>query len=105
MAKFTLFVHIQEGFKDDIVIVKVNENDVIVKEHITSSPLVGPAASFSIHVNEGLAIVKALVPHRNLQGSLEFQVDSDIYLGISIVESNGQEKIGFIKGERPFGYF
>lgn len=104
MAKFTLFVDIQEGFKDDTVIVKVNGNDVFKKEHITTSLLEGPAASFSIDVNEGLAIVKAVVPHRNLQGSQEFQVDSDIYLGISIIESDRQEKIRFITRDRPFGY-
>jgi hypothetical protein len=105
MVKFTCYVHIQEGFKDDTVIVRVNGNDVFMKEHITTSRLLGPAASFSICLNEGLAVVIALVPHRNLQGSLELQVHSNIHLGISIIDSRGQEKISFIKGDRPFVYF
>jgi hypothetical protein len=105
MARYTLYVDIQQGFKDDTVIVKVNGNDVFAKEHKTTSPLVGPAASSSIPIDEGLAMVQALVPHRNLQGSLEFQVDSDIYLGISINKSNEKERIGFLKGDRPFDYF
>lgn len=104
MAKFTLFVDIQEGFKDDTVIVKVNGNDVFMKEHITTNLLYGPAASFSTDIIEGLAIVKALVPNRNLQGSQEFQVHSDIYLGISIIEYDGQEKIRFITSDQRFGY-
>ncbi|HEX5977385.1 MAG TPA: hypothetical protein VFY68_08920 [Nitrososphaeraceae archaeon] len=105
MAKFTLFVDIQEGFKDDTLIVKVNGNDVFVKEHITTNLLYGPAASFSTDINEGLARMEAVVPHRNLQCSYEFQVDSDMYIAISIIDPDGQENIRFISSDHPFGYF
>jgi hypothetical protein len=47
MAKFTLFVDIQEGFEDDTLIVKVNANEVFMRERMTTKLLRGPAASFS----------------------------------------------------------
>jgi hypothetical protein len=104
MAKFTLFVDIQEGFEDDTVIVKVNGNEVFMRERITTKLLRGPAASFSSDINEGLAKVETVVLNRNLQGSHEFQVNSDIHIGISIIEPDGQEKIRFITSDHPFGY-
>jgi hypothetical protein len=120
--KFTLLVDIQEGFNDDTVIIKVNGKDVFTKEHVTTSLLAGPAASFSTKIEsrqeEGSRlIVTALVPTRNnLQDSHELDLENnsnsagEIYLGISIIgggELSGygkEEKIRFIASDHPFGY-
>ena len=91
------------GFVDDTVNVTVGGNEVFRKEHITTTLQVGLAASFTVHLNNGPVEVIVSIPTKNLVGSFKFTVDSDSYLGISIIN---HEHYGdnIIVARDPFGY-
>lgn len=105
MAKLT--VDIQEGFRGDSVVVKVDGKVAFSKDGVTTQLLRGPAAAFSTEVNDSGRPVKlhVIVKTRNLEGSKEYRVNEDMHVGISIEESGsggGKEEIVFREG--PFGY-
>jgi hypothetical protein len=103
--KFTLIIHFQEGFLDDTVILMLNSKEVYRKEHLTTSLLRGPTASFFTDIEKGVVHVMVSIPSKDLSDSTTFTIRSNKYLGISIVDPQYYGcNIRFIVSTEPFGY-
>jgi hypothetical protein len=96
----TLTIDLQEGFRDDKVVLYVNDKEVYRKNQVRTKRLLGMAASFTAEVETGPVNVEIRVETQDLAETLPLQVSSDTYLGISVV--NGM--IDSIVSEEPFGY-
>ena len=100
-----LQIDIQEGFEDDLVIVRVNGTEVFREEGVTTKLLLG-ATDFTsdnaprVQVPEGSVDVEVLVPSKNLSRTISVQASQKTYLGVSIQDG----KIHFIELDKPFGY-
>ena len=95
-----LYLDLQEGFSDDIVIVMINGNEMIREKHLTTSLLTGFAKSFKVQVEAGSIDLDASIPSRGINGSIKLIAESKTYIGISILD----EQISFIESREPFGY-
>ena len=98
----TLTVHLHEGFDDDTVILSVNGEEVIRKEHVSYSPLLGYAdVSFERQVDPGPVKLRVHLPERDQSASIELELDGDTYLGVSVVGGEIQFTPPSVE---PFGY-
>jgi hypothetical protein len=90
----TLFVHFQEGFKDDTIVLWVNGKEVFHKEHITTKGVLGRADECNVKVKSGQVNIEAIIPQKEITKTITLKVLSNTYLGISIVD-------GIIEFTRP----
>lgn len=95
-----LGIDLQEGFASDVAIVMINGKELFREEHLTTRLVIGLAKSFTVQVEEGMVDVKVLVPTKEIDGSVKLKVESDRYIGISIVDG----KISFNVLREPFYY-
>jgi hypothetical protein len=95
-----LYIDLQEGFTDDTVIVKVNQEEVFNKHDVQTKLLLGYADTFEVEVPAGLTKVEIAVPTKKLSQTIELSVSKTTYLGVSIQV----ERIEHLVSETPFGY-
>ncbi len=95
-----LTVALQDGFAEDLVIVRINRAEIFRKEDVTTKLLLGYAESFTMQVPEGQVDVEILVPLRNLSETIVVPVSTTAYLGLSIQD---REIVHRLSNE-PFGY-
>jgi len=93
----SLYVNLQDGFADDLVVVRVNGTEAFRKEGVRTSLLRGYADSFQTQIAGGPANVEVIVPSRNLSKNITVRKP---YLGISILEDD----VDYIERGEPFGY-
>ncbi len=95
-----LRIDLQDGFTEDLVIVRVNGTEMFRKESVTTKLLLGYADSFQAQIPEGSADVEIVVPSRDLSKSVSVQVSQQYYLGVSIRD----RAIEFLARDEPFSY-
>lgn len=96
-----LGIDFQDGFADDTVIVKINENEVLRKEHVSTSLLLGLASTFRTEVTSARVDVKVEILTKNVERTITLDILGDVYLGVSVTNSI----IDYMISEEPFGYF
>ena len=97
-----LHIALQEGFKDDVVSVKVNGDEVYRNEHVKTRTQIGYADSFELELQEGLHEVEVALPERKLERKMVMPVSNTVYLGVTISVSTSA--IVFRIEDTPFGY-
>ena len=100
-----LQVDIQDGFEDDLVVVRVNGKEEFREDGVTTKRLLGGTDFTSdnaprVQVPEGTVNVEVLVPSKNLSGTISVQASQNTYLGVSIQDG----KIHYMEVDKPFGY-
>jgi hypothetical protein len=95
-----LVVNLQDGFADDLVLIRVNGLEVFRKEGVRTKLLLGYADSFEIQVPEGPVSVEVILLSRNLSETILLQVTKAVYLGLSIHDGRIDHRIS----NEPFGY-
>jgi hypothetical protein len=101
----TLVINLQEGFTDDMVVLRVNNKEVFRQEHITSNILIGLATVFTMQATSGEVHVDVIIPSKDLVDNYKFIIESKAYLGISIIEpKSSNRKIKFYLSREPFFY-
>jgi hypothetical protein len=101
-----LAVDLQDGFSDDIVLVKINNEEIFRKEHVTSDLRIGLATRFTTNLGCGEVQVQVTIPTKNLTGKYKFIMNSKTHLGISITEPDSStQKVSFLQSQEPFSYF
>lgn len=93
----SLYANLQDGFTDDLVVVRVNGTEAFRKEGVRTSLLLGYADSFHTQITGGPANVEVIVPSRNVSKKISVRKP---YLGVSILEG----EIDFIERGEPFGH-
>src|SRR4051812_37526516 len=79
-----LHVNLQEGFTGDAVDVKVNGQDAIHKEAVTTKRMLGLATSSEIEVPEGTVNIEIKVPTKKISKTFTLRPSESPYLGVSI---------------------
>ncbi len=98
-----LHVAFQEGFMDDIVVVRVNGKEVCRKPNVKTRLQIGYADSCEVDVRENMVNLEVVLPLRSLTKSIPvvFDRSAPVYLGLSITpEGRISERIS----REPFGY-
>lgn len=80
-----LRVDFQDGFSDDTVIIKINGNEVHTATNVTTDVALSYAAYFEDRFQSGKMEFEIHVPTKNLKHSFTFDLEMDMYLGISIL--------------------
>jgi hypothetical protein len=100
-----LHIDLKDGFQDDTVIIKVNNNEELKKEHITTDLRISLATKFTTNVASGEVILQVNIPSKNLADSYKFTANTETYIGISIMDPGlPNEKIQFSISDEPFAY-
>jgi hypothetical protein len=98
----TLHIDFREGFWDDTVVVRVN-NEEYHKPHLRTRLQIGYAGSLEVDVRESTVDVEIVVSPRGLSKSIPIAFDESdtVYLGISVTaEGEISERVSY----EPFGY-
>jgi hypothetical protein len=101
IAMISLVIDLQDGFSNDTVIVKVNDQEVFRKRNVNTDYALGRADSVEIPIHQGQVVVEVDVPSRRLSDTLVLESTNTVYLGISIVE----DRIDFRISDKRFLYF
>ena len=98
----TLAIHLHEGFVDDTVVLSLNGEEVLRKQHVTYSPLLGYAdVSFERQVQPGRIRLQLQLPERGRTASMDLELQSDTYIGVFVADG----EIQFTPPSQvPFGY-
>jgi hypothetical protein len=94
-----LVIALQRGFVDDLVVVRVNDQEVFRKEGVKTKLLLGYADSFEAQAPEGPANVEVILPTRDLAETIVLQLTKVVYLGLSIHDGRIDHRIS----HEPFG--
>jgi len=97
-----LHVDFQEGFLDDAVVVRVN-NEEYRKPRVRTRLQTGYADSLEVDVRESKVDVEVILPSRGLSKSIHVVFDKSdaVYLGLSVTaEGEISERVSY----EPFGY-
>ena len=94
----TLRISLQDGFRDDGVVVLVNGDEVYRNDHVTESLLTGLSDETSVEVGEGPVRIDCEVPTQGLARSEVIDATATPYLGIAIVDGG----IEFRPSPAPF---
>ena len=101
MVKMALLhIALHEGFNDDTVMILVNSKEVFNKPNVKTKLQIGYADSIEVNIQEVSVNVKVILPLRNLSESIDLQVSTSVYLGVSA--SPG--RINYRISHNPFGY-
>lgn len=97
-----LHVHLQDGFADDVVVVRVQGTDILSAEAVSSSLLTGLAAETQVPVEAGRVVVKVSIPRRRLEAEhvMTVAAGEERWLGVDVDDG----RISFIDSDRPFFY-
>ncbi len=98
----TLHIDFQEGFLDDTVVVRVN-NEEYHKQDIRTRLQTGYAGSLEVDVRQSMVHVEVVLPSRGLSKSIPvvFDKTDTTYLGLSVTaEGEISERVSY----EPFGY-
>ena len=102
----TLSIHLQDGFQNDTVILEINNKEVFKEEHITTDLRTALAKGFTTNVSSGKVTLNVNVTTKNLVDNYKFIIDSETYIGVSIMEPESpNKKINFSLSKEPFMYF
>jgi len=95
-----LHIALQEGFSGDTVVVRVNGEEVFRKKDVKTRLQIGLADSVELNIAEGPTQVEVLLPAKKLSESVELDVSTPTYVGVSIVDGKITVRISDV----PFGY-
>jgi hypothetical protein len=97
-----LIVVLQRGFADDAVTVRVNGEVVFAEAGVTTKLMRDYATSFQSEVPGGLVNLEILVPTRNLAQSYDWNLETTLYVGLSIALDGSTLECRTT--DRPFAY-
>lgn len=94
----------ESGFKNDTVIIKVNDQQVFNRKGITTKMQLGYAGSAKINVMEGDIRFEIFLPEKSLSKTIFLESISDpIALILSIEKNSISNKISFEPGKIGYG--
>ncbi len=96
-----LVIDIQDGFLEDTVAIKVDNEEIFYKKDVNTDYSLGRADSVEVQVSEGTINVEITVLSRHISGVISIKVSAKIYLGVSIVDN----KIDFKISDEMFLYY
>lgn len=99
-SKALIRIDLQKGFKDDVVIVKVNQKEFFRKEGLSTMAVLGVADSFEVDVPKGTYSIEVSLPLRNIHGEIRLDASKTAFLGVSIEG----ERVNYNISQKEFTY-
>lgn len=84
----SLTINLEEGFRDDTVVLKVNESEVLRRTGVSTDLSAGLAGSVEVQVPEGSIHLQISVPTKSLFRALELQVVADLSVRVSVMDGS-----------------
>ena len=95
-----LHVALQDGFDDDTVVVRVNDEEVFRQEGLSTDYRISLAEDFEVPRAEGPLRLEVELPDRDLAGALDIDAEGTVYVAVSVEEG----ALTFRLSDAPFGY-
>ena len=95
-----LHVALQEGFDNDNVLMRLNDEPIYESAGVTTDLRVGRADALEVPLKEGRLRLSVSLPDRDLTGSVVIRSTNTVHVGVS-VEGDAVE---FTVSDQPFGY-
>lgn len=95
----TLTVALQDGFEDAAVVVRVDGDDVLREDAVTTDVRIGLARSVEVSVGALPATVEVDLPRAGVSGATTVEAGA-LYLGVSVRDG----AVVFRRSSEPFGY-
>lgn len=95
-----LFIHLQEGFDNDLVVIKVNGKEKFRNKQVTTKMLLGYAEVVELQLSDAAAKVQITLPQKKLTQSIDLPQSADAHIAVSIVD----KQINYQVSDQPFGY-
>ncbi len=95
-----LSISLQDGFQDDLVILRIDGHEVLRQEHVSTKLLLGYAETLVLEVAVGQHQVEILLPQKNLRATIPLHLTAAIYIGVSVAAG----KIDYLVSSTPFGF-
>jgi hypothetical protein len=99
-AMETLQIDLQEGFANDQVIIKVNDQEIF-RESVTTNLMHGFAASMETQVPRGFTTIDVQVPTKGLSKTILVDMTRILHVGIAIRDGIIEYRVS----DEPFPYF
>lgn len=96
-----LTIDLQDGFKDDLVTVKVNGKEVLGGGRISTEFQIGWAKRLEVEVEENHAVVDISISTKKQSKEIKIELSGHTYLGLSLTPTND---IDVRISSEPFGY-
>jgi hypothetical protein len=94
-------VDLQDGFKDDTVVISARGRELLRKEGVTTRFQIGMAKSLQVRVPEGEITLEVEVPTKNRRASVPIDTSKPVCVGISLTTEG---ELDVRVQEQPFGY-
>lgn len=95
-----LSIALQDGFEEDLVVVRVNGDEVLRRPAVTTDIRIGLAYSFDVRAERLPADLVVEVPTRGVSGRTTVEASGPLYVGASVVGGAVQFRVS----QNPFGY-
>lgn len=97
----TLKIELQEGFRGDAVVIRVNGSEILQEDHVKTKLQIGFAAAITATVPDGKATVEVVLPAAGISGKIEPEVTAPTWVGVSL---DSARVLHFKISQTPFGY-
>lgn len=97
----TLVIDLQDGFKDDTVVLRAGGEEVFHKHGVNTDYAIGRADSFQTEVPEGCVVIVVDVLSRDISGTIALVASGTVYLGISLLDQEITHRVS----DEMFRYF
>jgi len=95
-----LHVALQEGFDNDDVLIRLNDEPIYESTGVTTDLRIGRADAVEVPLGDGRLRLSVTLPDRDISGSLVVQGTDTIYVGVSVKV----DAVEFTVSDQPFGY-
>jgi len=95
-----LHLAFQEGFEDDIVVVRIDGKEIYRKEHVTTRYQINYADSFELNVEEESVNVEILIPAKELSKKFSVKIANAVYVKVLVRKG----EIKYYVSDKPLRY-
>lgn len=99
-SAIVLSLALQEGFDGDEVAVRVNGEEVLRRDDVTTDVRIGLAFTAGLDLGRLPAVVEVEVPTQSISGQTTLDGRGGTHLGVSAVDG----AVRFRVSDQPFGY-
>jgi len=96
-----LHIALQDGFRNDTVVIYVNGREVYRNTGVTTSLAISRADAFDVAVEQGEVRVEVQVPTRSRSAGVSLDATQTPYLAVEITE---QGSLALSRSAAPFRY-
>lgn len=96
-----LHIALQEGFFDDSVIIRANQQEIFQHQAVKTRNQIGLAEWVEVNLPEGSITLEVSIPSRGVAQSIPLQLSGNLYLGISLTPEG---KLDYQISNEAFGY-